>query len=57
MGKPLGIIRLGSYGDPAAVPIEIWDNLCSVAANYTGYTHQWATCDPNLKNYCMFLGR
>ena len=46
-------IRLGSYGDPAAVPIEIWDNLCSVAANYTGYTHQWATCDPNLKNYCM----
>ena len=46
-------IRLGSYGDPAAVPIEIWDNLCSVAAGYTGYTHQWATCDPDLKNYCM----
>lgn len=34
-------IRLGAYGDPAAVPVEIWRALVSRAAAWTGYTHQW----------------
>jgi len=34
-------IRLGSYGDPVAVPLMIWDSLISRASNWTGYTHQW----------------
>ena len=46
-------LRLGAYGDPAAVPIEIWDNVCSVSKGYTGYTHQWKNCNTELKKYCM----
>lgn len=34
------IIRLGSYGDPSAVPTYIWDQLLSKALGNTGYTHQ-----------------
>lgn len=45
-------IRLGAYGDPAAVPIEVWDELCSYC-NSTGYTHQWATCDERYSQYLM----
>ena len=34
-------IRLGSYGDPAVIPLDVWENLISKAAMYTGYTHAW----------------
>lgn len=34
-------VRLGSYGDPAAVPIGIWEKLLEKSANHLGYTHQW----------------
>ena len=34
-------IRLGTYGDPAAVPAEILSALVSKAESWTGYTHQW----------------
>lgn len=46
-------IRIGSYGDPAAVPVEIWQNLISVCSTHTGYTHQWKKCDSQLKDICM----
>lgn len=48
-------IRLGSYGDPAAVPTEVWAKICSVTDGHTGYTHQWNKrfVDPELKDYCM----
>jgi len=46
-------IRIGSYGDPAAVPTEIWSGLCFWAKDWTGYTHQWKNCDQSLKDYCM----
>lgn len=47
-------MRLGCYGDPAAVPLEIWSHLCNdVVAGYTGYTHQWKVCNPLLARYCM----
>jgi hypothetical protein len=35
------MVRLGTYGDPAAVPVEIWEALVSRAEGRTGYTHQW----------------
>jgi hypothetical protein len=35
------MVRLGTYGDPAAVPSTVWRNLTSEAAGWTGYTHQW----------------
>lgn len=34
-------LRLGSYGDPTAVPVEKWAALLEQADYHTGYTHQW----------------
>ena len=34
------VIRLGSYGDPAAVPSYLWESLVSKAKGRTGYSHQ-----------------
>ena len=33
-------VRMGSYGDPAAVPKQVWDNLLIESAGHTGYSHQ-----------------
>lgn len=49
-GRP---VRFGAYGDPAAVPFEIWDAIGFQASMVTGYTHQWRSCDPLHKHYCM----
>ncbi len=35
------LIRLGTYGDPAAVPSHIWTAMLSRSKGRTGYTHQW----------------
>ena len=35
------MVRLGTYGDPAAVPANIWRTLLAKAGGNTGYTHQW----------------
>lgn len=48
-GKP---VRLGSYGDPAAVPFGVWLTLLERAEGLTGYTHQWRAF-PELAAYCM----
>lgn len=45
-------IRLGAYGDPAAVPIDVWDRLLRSADQWTGYTHQWVKHDA-VKKYCQ----
>lgn len=34
-------VRLGAYGDPAAVPRHVLDAIVSDAAAWTGYTHAW----------------
>jgi len=34
------MVRLGTYGDPAAVPSHIWDALLKDSVGHTGYTHQ-----------------
>ncbi len=39
-------LRLGSYGDPAAVPAWVWHAFVARASGWTGYTHQWATMSP-----------
>ena len=33
-------VRVGTYGDPAAVPQEIWDELLAEASTWTAYSHQ-----------------
>jgi hypothetical protein len=35
------MLRLGSYGDPAAIPHDVWTALLAGVAGHTGYTHQW----------------
>jgi hypothetical protein len=48
------VVRLGAYGDPAAVPLAVWDALLTQAAGWTGYTHQWRKAIANgLNRYCM----
>ena len=44
-------LRLGAYGDPAAVPIWVWDSLVP-STGHTGYTHRWRE-NPSLSSYCM----
>ena len=34
-------VRIGAYGDPEMVPASIWASVLSLAAGWTGYTHQW----------------
>ncbi len=38
--RQLGL-RVGSYGDPAAVPVSVWRSLLEAAPWHTGYTHAW----------------
>lgn len=33
------MVRLGTYGDPAAAPMFLWDSLVSAAQGWTAYTH------------------
>src|SRR5262249_20712580 len=47
------VLRLGSYGDPAAVPFRVWSTLAAGARAHVGYTHQWRTCDQRLRRLCM----
>lgn len=35
-------VRFGAYGDPAAVPVRVWNRVRrQKLRNWTGYTHQW----------------
>jgi hypothetical protein len=44
------IIRVGSYGDPAAVPADIWRDLLRECAGWTGYSHQLLSADKTSLN-------
>lgn len=46
-------VRVGSYGDPAAVPFEVWDRALARIAGWTAYTHQWRLCDQRLRDLLM----
>ncbi len=35
------MVRLGSYGDPAAVPFHVWQTMLARVSAKAGYTHQW----------------
>lgn len=34
------VVRIGTYGDPAAVPAHVWEDLVSEAETWTAYSHQ-----------------
>tara|TARA_Y100000034_G_C6889627_1_gene409032 strand:+ start:926 stop:1723 length:798 start_codon:yes stop_codon:yes gene_type:complete len=47
-------VRFGSYGDPCAIPLQIWDSIADVAKGWTGYTHAWKQSRfSSWKKYCM----
>lgn len=46
-------LRIGSYGDPSALPVSIISLLCSVVKNFTGYTSNHKHCYKALKYFCM----
>lgn len=46
-------VRIGTYGDPSAVPAAIWFSITQLAKGWTGYTHHWRTCDPLLRTILM----
>ena len=46
--------RIGSYGDPAAIPSNVWKRATRRVKNRTGYTHQWRRrIGVGLKSLCM----
>lgn len=48
------VVRLGTYGDPAAVPSWIWSDLVADAVGHTGYTHAWRSIiAAPLRSLCM----
>lgn len=49
------VVRIGAYGDPAAVPARIWRDLVSESAGRTGYTHQWQHPDPKVRRNAAAL--
>lgn len=46
-------VRLGSYGDPAAVPFEVIDAIGEAADFVNGYTHQWKDADHRYSKWLM----
>jgi len=46
-------VRLGSYGDPAMVPLSVLRAVVAHASMWTGYTHQWRTVDHGYSDLLM----
>lgn len=34
-------LRIGAYGDPVAVPLDVWMPMLDTAAGWTAYSHAW----------------
>lgn len=47
------LTRLGAYGEPTLLPIQVLDRITSLAKGHTGYTHQWGK--PEVKDYSKYL--
>jgi hypothetical protein len=45
-------VRLGSYGDPGAVPFAVWERALNQVTELSGYTHMWRQF-PMLSAFCM----
>ena len=46
-------LRITAYGDPSAVPIEVWENLLDWFPHHTGYTHQWRNLNERWSKFLM----
>jgi hypothetical protein len=38
-------LRIGTYGDGAAAPVDLWEELTAETADHVGYSHQWKRRD------------
>ena len=49
-------VRLGTYGDPSAVPSYVWDSLLSKSKGRTGYSHQFGVQGADVRpDMCMII--
>jgi hypothetical protein len=46
-------VRLGSYGDPAALPFAVWSVALAKTEARTGYSHAWRSVSPALAQFVM----
>lgn len=46
------MVRMGAYGDPAAIPLKVWAGILKHASGHTGYTHN-AHVQPEITTLCM----
>lgn len=46
-------IRLGAWGDPAALPFDICKEIVEASCLHTGYTHAWRYCDQQYAEILM----
>lgn len=46
-------VRLGSYGEPTAVPLLTSHPYLFYASHIIGYTHRWRECDQDWQHYLM----
>tara|TARA_R100000152_G_C6771103_1_gene197524 strand:+ start:1164 stop:1913 length:750 start_codon:yes stop_codon:yes gene_type:complete len=54
--KPIAVgrdLRIGSYGDPSAVPMWVWIRHTRRSNSFAGYSHHWRTLDPKWKRFVM----
>jgi len=47
------MLRIGTYGDPAVLPYEVWEKFLPLFDGHTGYTHQAETADPRFSKILM----
>jgi len=48
------IVRFGTYGDPAMVPMPVWQPILDQCVGHTAYTHQWDKAwAVDYKSFCM----
>jgi hypothetical protein len=50
-------LRVTAYGDPMAVPVQVWEPALRTAAGWTAYTHQWKNAGgvqtTDFRSWCM----
>ena len=49
------IVRLGTYGDPAAAPVQMWNQITRYAAGRRGYTHQWDSVGFDVDSWALLV--
>lgn len=48
------VVRFGTYGDPAMVPMSVWKPILEQCVGHTAYTHQWGKAwAAEYKEFCM----